>query len=132
MHIFDIKIEEPLNYSFPLETPGNISNDISQLSDGQKEVMNIAWILTILLQLKMLNKVPFFADEIGRTFDPIHRMQILSFLGQMLDNKIIEQLFIVNHFALFTDGFGDCDIICLNPENIPELPKTANENVRFA
>lgn len=131
MKLLPIREDEPLSYAFPLETPGNIAADISQLSDGQTEVMNLSWVLTILLQLKLLNKLPFFADEIGRTFDPVHRVQILSFIGQLLDNKIIEQLFIVNHLALFTDGFPDCDVICLNPDNVPELPKTVNEHVRI-
>lgn len=132
MRILPLENDQPLDYNFRIEKGFNdISNDISGLSDGQYEVVNLAWVLTILLQLKMLNKTPFFADEIGRTFDPVHRMQILTFLGQLIDNKIIEQLFIANHFALFTDGFHESDIICLNPENIPELPKTVNEHVRF-
>ena len=132
MKLLPVREDEPLTYAFPLETPGKVSPDINQTSDGQTEVLNLAWVLTILLQLKLLNKLPFFADEIGRTFDPVHRVQILTFMGQLLDNKVIEQLFIVNHLALFTDGFPDCDVICLNPDNVPELPKTVNEFVKIS
>lgn len=132
MYIHPIDTQQALDYSFRMEVGNDIRNDINALSDGQTEVMNLCWVLTILLQMKMLNKIPLFADELGRTFDPIHRVQILKFLDQMIDSKYIEQLFLVNHFAIFTDGFTNSDFICLHADNIPELPQDVNEHVRIS
>lgn len=131
MKILPLNEELPLDYSFKIEVGQDTSNDISQLSDGQFEVVNLAWVLTILLQLRMLDKIPLFADELGRTFDPTHRAHILSFLNQLMDSKIITQLFMINHFAALSDGFQECDVICLNHDNMPELPKNTNEFVRI-
>ena len=131
MYIQPIDSNQPLDYNFRLEVGHDLRNDINALSDGQTEVMNLCWVLTILLQMKLLNKMPLFADELGRTFDPIHRVQILKFLGQMLDNKYMEQLFLVNHYAVFTGGFNNSDFICLHADNIPELPQDVNEHVRI-
>lgn len=132
MRIIPLAEDQPIDYNFRIEVGNDISNDISQLSDGQMEVVNLAWMLTILSQLRMLDKIPLFADEIGRTLDPVHRMQILAFLGKLIDSKTINQLFIVNHYALFTDGFSESDVVCLNKDNIPDLPKTANEFVTIS
>lgn len=131
LRILPLDENQPIDYAFRLEVSNNIANDISELSDGQTEIVNLAWVLAILLQLKLLDKIPFFADEVGRALDMTHRNALLRFLGQMIDSKLIEQLFLINHYAVFTDGFRDSDIICLSPENMPDLPGNTNEHVRI-
>jgi ABC-type hemin transport system ATPase subunit len=105
--------------------------DISMLSDGQTEVVNLAFVLTILLQLKMLDKVPLYADEIGRTFDSAHRVKVLKFLNRAIDTKLIEQMILVNHFSLFINFSADCDIICLSPDRMSDLPNDTNNCVKL-
>ena len=129
MRLIPYAEDQAIDYGFKIEVGNDLIPDINQLSDGQTEVINLAFILTILLQLRMLDKVPFFADEIGRTFDSVHRMQILKFLGRMVDEHMIEQLFLVNHFALFTDGFTSADVICLSPDTMTDLPRNTNQCV---
>lgn len=122
---------EPLDYNFKMEVNNDVVTDIGNLSSGQTEMTNFAWVLTILLQLKMLNQMPFFADELGSTFDPINRMRLLQFLNSLINTKMIEQLFFVNHYAAMISGFQDADIICLSPDSMTELPSNTNENVQI-
>ena len=131
LRILPLDEEQPLDYGFRVEAGSEVIADISLLSDGQMEIVNLSWVLTILLQMKILDKIPLFADEIGRTFDPTHRVRMLTFLGQLVDNKIVAQLFIVNHHALFTDGFKESDIIMLSTDDITELPSNTNQHVRM-
>lgn len=131
LRILPLDENQPIDYAFRIEVSNNIANDINELSDGQTEIVNLAWVLAILLQLKLLDKIPFFADEVGRTLDMTHRNALLKFLGQMIDGKLIEQLFLINHYAVFTDGFRDSDIICLSPESMPDLPGNTNDYVRI-
>lgn len=129
LRILPLDENQPIDYAFRIEVLDNIAGDINELSDGQTEIVNLAWVLAILLQLKLLNKIPFFADEVGRALDTTHRNALLKFLGQMIESKLIEQLFLINHYAVFTDGFRDSDIICLSPENMTDLPGNTNDNV---
>lgn len=123
--------DQPIDYTFKIEVANAISGDISELSDGQTEIVNLAWVLAILLQMKLLDKIPFFADEVGRALDANHRNALLKFLGQLIENKLIEQLFIVNHYAVFTDGFREADIVCMSRSSLGDLPGNTNEHVKI-
>lgn len=131
MRLCKIKEDQAIDYGFKIEIGDNVMADISMLSDGQTEVVNLAFVLTILLQLKMLDKVPLYADEIGRTFDSAHRVKVLKFLNRAIDTKLIEQMILVNHFSLFINFSADCDIICLSPDRMSDLPNDTNNCVKL-
>ena len=118
-----------LDYGLPLKVGTIDSKDISMLSDGQKEIMDLSWTIAILLQMKLLNKVPFYADEITRCMDGYHRGKTMEFLNALLDNKLIEQCFIINHFVSVSEGFKTCNVVCLSTENLSDIPENANEHV---
>lgn len=120
-----------LDYNFRIEVGNEIVNDISMLSDGQTEVVNLEWILTILLQLKLLDKIPLYADELGKAFDNAHRIKLLNFLNSLIDSKYINQLFMISHYDIFTTGFTDSNVICLDAATNPNIPVGANDHVRF-
>lgn len=131
MQLETVNEHSSLDYGFPLNVAGSVSKDINMLSDGQSEVIDLVWVLTILLQMKLLDKIPFYADEISRCMDTFHRGKTLSFLNSLLDSKLINQLFIINHFAAISDGFTDSNVICLNNENLSDLPSNTNEFVKI-
>ena len=131
MQLDTVSEHSSLDYGFPLQVAGNVSKDINMLSDGQSEVIDLVWVLTILLQMKLLDKIPFYADEISRCMDTYHRGKTLAFLNSLMDNKFINQLFIINHFAAISDGFTDSNVICLNSENLNDLPSNTNEFVKI-
>ena len=121
----------PLDYSFKVETSDEVSTDMSTLSDGQTEILNFIWILTILLQLKLLDNIPLYGDELGRALDTTHRAKLLTFLSGLIDSKIINQLFLINHYALFTEGFKERNVLCLHPDNVGELPSDVNASMQI-
>ena len=120
-----------IDYTFPVRVGNETNKDISMLSDGQTEIMNLVWVLTILLQMKLLNKMPFYADEITRCMDSYHRTKTIEFLNSLLDNKLIEQCFIINHFVSVSEGFKNCNIVCLSTDNLNDIPENANKNVKI-
>lgn len=121
----------PLDYGLRIDVSGTHIADLSQLSEGQTEVTNLMWVLTILLQLKMLNKIPLYADEVGRAFDAAHRVRLLNFFNQLVDNKYIDQMFLVSHYTEFINGFTDADIIHFGVDPEGELPRNVNDHIRF-
>lgn len=127
----NVSLDKPLDYKFPIEIGTELSPDINHLSDGQTEALNLMWVLSILLQMKILNKIPFFGDELGRTMDQVHRQHLLDFLNQLIDSKLIDQLFLINHYAALSNGFTDSDIIVLDNTNLAEMPPEVNRNCRI-
>lgn len=91
--------------------------------------MDLSWTIAILLQMKLLNKVPFYADEITRCMDGYHRGKTIEFLNALMDNKLIEQCFIINHFVSVSEGFKTCNVVCLSTENLSDIPENANAHV---
>ena len=131
MKLVSVDENSPLDYGFPITIKNETNKDINCTSDGQAEVIDLVWVLTILLQMKLLNKIPFFADEIGRCMDEVHRQKTLDFLNSLIDNRLIEQLFLINHYAAISNGFKECNVICLNSDNLTDLPNNTNEHVKI-
>ncbi len=121
--------QSDLDYKFPVyvESPDNVTPDISRASKGQQEMINIAFKLTAMLYLDML-EYPLFMDEPGEGFDEQHRDQIMSLIRQMLDSGHYSQLFMVSHFASNHGAFLDAEILALDTSNIA-LPGVFNEHV---
>ena len=126
-----INEDSVIDYTLPVKVGNEINKDISMLSDGQEEIMNLVWVLTILLQMKLLNNMPFYADEITRCMDSYHRTKTIEFLNSLLDNKLIEQCFIINHFVSVSEGFKNCNIVCLSTDNLSDIPEGTNKNVKI-
>ena len=120
-----------IDYTLPVKVGNEVNKDISMLSDGQEEIMNLVWVLTILLQMKLLNNMPFYADEITRCMDSYHRTKTIEFLSSLLDSKLIEQCFIINHFVSVSEGFKNCNIVCLSTDNLSDIPENTNKNVKI-
>lgn len=131
LQMMPLDIAKPLTYQFPICIGEEVASDINHLSDGQTEIVDFTWCLAILLQLKMLNRIPLYADELGRACDLTHRNRILAFLNSLVDNQLVEQVFLINHYAALQDGFTNSDIICLNEENLGELPTEVNSHCKF-
>ena len=131
MKLVNVDENSPLDYGFPITIKSETNKDINCTSDGQAEVIDLVWVLTILLQMKLLDKIPFFADEIGRCMDEVHRQKTLEFLNSLIDNRLIEQLFLINHYAAISNGFKECNVICLNSDNLTDLPNNVNDTVQI-
>lgn len=131
LSVESINEDSVVDYTLPVKVGNEINKDISMLSDGQEEIMNLVWVLTILLQMKLLNNMPFYADEITRCMDSYHRTKTIEFLNSLLDNKLIEQCFIINHFVSVSEGFKNCNIVCLSTDNLSDIPEGTNKSVKI-
>lgn len=125
-YIHKLDIGQPLNYKFKVKVGDETVPDISECSAGQKDMINLAMNLALILQLK-LNHYPVFIDEADKTLDEIHKQELLNLFAYLIENGIIQQLFIVNHHAAMTGINGDNVVLgdtnTLNVENFNEFIK---------
>ena len=98
--------------------------DISQCSSGQKDMINFAFNLAILLELKFTN-YPIFLDEIDRALDNIHRERLLLFLKSIIDQKLVTQIFLVSNTYFHEALLGQYIIL----DNRIGIDATYNQNV---
>jgi hypothetical protein len=114
-----------IDYQFAIQV-GNIKvNDISTCSDGQKTIINLAFTLAMMVQLK-LHDYPLYVDEIDKYLDPTHAQVLIELFGWLVDNKLIGQLLMINHNSIMEGIRGD--ILVMDETNVV-LPTTYNEHV---
>lgn len=131
LHICPVDDTKSLDFIFPVEVGDVIVRDMSKLSKGQREMVNLAWTLAILLQTKRLDKYPIFLDEIGGGIDSYHTQKLIECLHDLVSKKVIQQLFIVSHGSMVINSFNDCDYICLRMENVLLPDREVNTHVRI-
>ena len=117
-----------MKYKFMVQADTVPVGDISNCSDGQMEMIDLAFTLAIMIALGIHNTHPVFLDEIGRCLDMNHAQRLLELLLDLVNEGYIHQLFIINHQAVMIGGFDKADVVCLNTENIV-LPEKYNTTV---
>jgi DNA repair exonuclease SbcCD ATPase subunit len=122
-----------LDYRFPIETHHDGQHtsvpDIAKGSEAQVDVINFAVRLVTMTYLGFQH-YPIFIDELGRSFDEQHRLNLLTFLKQFLEQNLQRQLFMVSHFANQFGIFTNADVLVLDATNIT-TPQHYNHHVRL-
>ena len=133
--VFTYKLEVGLvegdvdtKYKFNVMVHDVPAGDISNCSDGQMEIIDFAFTVSLMIALGIHKTHPLFLDEIGRCQDTTHAQKLLETILYLTKNGYINQLFIINHQAVLLGGFDNADVICLRSENIM-LPEVYNTNV---
>lgn len=116
-----------LDYTFPLTAEFSTVKDINMGSKGQKEIVNMAFMLVMRHYLN-LNNFPLFLDETGAGFDKRHRDNLMLYIKKVLQDGLCSQLFFVNHYSDMHGGLVNHDTVVLNPNNIV-APFVHNTNV---
>lgn len=107
-----------LDYKFPLLFSGaDRVPDISKGSKAQQQVVDIAFQLTVMLYLG-LSDFPLYLDEPGEGFDEQHRVNLMSFIKQLLETQNHPQLFMISHYASNHGAFTNADVNVLDSTNI--------------
>lgn len=119
-----------LRCKFGVKVNDVLVGDISDCSEGQMEVIDLAFTLAMMIQLGLHKQYPLFLDETGRCFDSLHKQNILELFKELVSQKYIYQLFIINHNAILSGGFENSDVICLRSENIM-VPEEYNKKVNI-
>ena len=118
-----------LNYKFPVHVRGEMhsSPDIDKTSKGMKQVINLAFQLTVMLY-KGLTDYPLYLDEPAEGFDESHRINLMSFFKQLMDNNYHSQMFMVSHHAASHGAFSTAEVLVLDGSNIA-VPGEYNKHV---
>lgn len=119
-----------VNCKFPLSVNDGhcLSDDISEASDGQVDIINFAFRIA-LAQYLDLQDYPLYVDELAPTLDEQHRINVIRYLTDLMENNQFEQMFMVSHYASNHYAFSNADVLMLDGRNIIEKPASYNTNV---
>lgn len=117
----------PIDFNFKLKINDGEIKDISMASKGQKEVIDLTWILVLYIQ-KKLQSYPLKLDEPDSGLSEGNRVRLLGLLSGLMNNNSIGQLIFVNHHPSLYASFKECQTLCLNSEDIV-VPSDYNQNI---
>jgi len=130
MEIGKCNMEEGgMTYVFPIVSASRVVKDVGKGSEGQKEIINFAFTL-VLMQYMGLDDYPIYIDELGPTFDEVHKGKLIDYIIHMIDEREVSQMFMINHFSSFYGGLTHKETLVLSETNVV-LPHVYNEGVTF-
>jgi hypothetical protein len=117
---------------FPLSVNNGflISPDISESSDGQKDIINFAFRMAVGQYLD-LHDYPLYLDELAPTLDEQHRENLTRYVNSLMENNQFEQMFMISHYAANHYAFGNSEILMLDGRNILNKPGKCNTHVKL-
>lgn len=118
-----------LDYRFPVlvRDENQYAPDVSRVSEGQEEIINFAFKIIVCLYLDFMN-YPLYLDELGRTFDEQHRINVVNYIKMLVDSKRFSQVFYISHFACSYGAMSGADVLVLDGANIA-VPANHNKHV---
>lgn len=94
--------------------------DINMCSKGQKSLIDLVVNLAICIYRNYAQSYPLKLDEIDDGMTPSHQAKLTEFLGELLQQNTINQVFIMNHQLAVSSSFHDAGVISLsNEDSIP-------------
>lgn len=118
-----------MEYRFPVNIMGETSGDISETSEGQAGLINLAFSL-IMISYSSLDNYPLYLDEIGREFDEAHRITFMRYIRSLVSAGSLEQILMISHSAVEYGDSNNINYVVLSKDNI-SLPKYANANTKI-
>lgn len=118
------------DYKFPIVLNGEQQTDMSEASDGQRDVVDLAFCI-VMLKMLGLDNYPLFLDETGNRFDASNRSSFVMYLQYLLQTDTTSQLFIISHFNSIYGALSEYDVIALGEVGIDMVDKIVNENVKI-
>lgn len=121
-----------LDYKFPLYTVSadNDIPDISKGSDSQVDIVNQAFRLVVYKFLD-LHDYPLYLDELGRSFDEVHRHNLIPAIKDLIDDSTYSQIFMISHYADGQNSYPNSEIIVLDDSHVT-LKRSFNEHVTIS
>lgn len=93
---------DSLNYKFRVEVEDKISiDDISKVSRGMKEAINLSFKLVIYKLLKLEN-YPLFLDELSSNMDKVHTERMTSLVHDLSTGGRFSQIYLITHKENFS------------------------------
>lgn len=121
--------EGELNYLFPfIAQNGEPAEDVSSGSDGQQELFDFVFMLTVNL---MLNQdLPLWLDELGAYFDDYHRNRVME-LTKSLIHENTSMVFWISQRATDFIGSNNSEVLVLGTGNV-SLPMRYNQHATLS
>lgn len=123
--------EGELDYKFPMyiHTRENMISDISCGSDSQIDIVNQAFRL-VVYKFMQLSGYPLYLDELGRTFDEVHRHNLTLAIKDLIDDETFSQLFFISHSFESQNSYPNSQIAVIDDSHV-SLKRKYNEHVEI-
>lgn len=112
-----IEIEEDddftKDYRFPVRVGEHLRDDVSTLSLGQTDIMDIAFRITLYNHLDMKG-FPLLLDEAGSSLSVSHRAGFFNLVKRLVEHGYFSQVFFITHLIDVKDIIGSYDDIQLS------------------
>jgi len=113
IELYDLD-KDVLDYKFKINVEDKLNvKDISLASSGMKEIINLAFKLSVMKMLK-LNKYPIYLDEFGVRLDASHRSKIYELIFKFLNDGNYSQIFLITHTDISFSNFKDSEVFKLS------------------
>lgn len=118
-----------LDYKFPLCAikESDPVPDVADGSDSQVDIVNLAFKL-VAYRFLHLEGYPLYLDELGRTFDGVHRHNLVPVVKDLIEDDQYSQVFIISHFVEGQGSYQNGQIIVLDDSHL-SLKTAYNEHV---
>lgn len=107
-----------------------ITPDISESSDGQRDIINLAFRMVVGKYLH-LEDFPLYVDELAPTLDEVHRIRLTRYLSGLMESRIYNQMFMISHYASTHFAFANAEAFLVDARNIVTKPKEYNKHVKI-
>lgn len=123
--------EGELDYKFPMyiHSTDNPIEDIKFGSDSQVDIVNQAFVLVVYKFLE-LQHFPLYLDELGRTFDEVHRLNLTLAVKELMDDDIYSQVFFISHSFESQNSYPNSQLVVLDDSHV-SLNRISNEHVEI-
>lgn len=118
-----------LDYKFPLYVNNKSNVEITKASDGQAQVINLAFTMVMRAYLK-LEDYPLYLDEVGSGFDPVHTNALVKFIKSTLETKQCSQILMISHDISMHGGLSNRETLVIDERNVV-LPSVYNTQVEI-
>lgn len=108
LELGDEGIELDYRFKVDINDSAIVVKDVSKLSTGQKDVVDFVFKL-LLMQHLDLQDYPLFMDEVGGTFEAMHRDRLYSYLKLLVESNQVQQAFIISHISSSHDALATAD-----------------------
>jgi DNA repair exonuclease SbcCD ATPase subunit len=121
--------ENDLDYKFPMfvHTTDNPIPDIQYGSDSQVDIVNQAFRL-VVYKFMGLEGFPLYLDELGRTFDEVHRLNLTLAIKDLIADETFSQVFFISHSFEGQNSYPNSELIVMDEAHL-SLKRKFNEHV---
>ena len=121
-----------LTYRFPVVFPDEEdyrTADVAETSSAQSDILDFVFKLTLLIYLQIEN-LPLYIDELGRSFDPVHRQRVLQFVTDYVEMGKAPQVFWISHYLSNSTAWPNAEVCVVHSGNV-EISRVYNQHVRI-